>query len=149
MNLSPHLQCVATENLLPTGEIAQRCIQRFAGSFNFHVIRLLNSHSKIKRKVSRAPLGFSCWFGGRRFITLAGWQRTRVSVRHQSSPQLLFRVTIQKARGWKQVGTSFPSAAAVLLADRLKTQSCSIRQKSRGITQLSMFRTAVNFGWSI
>ena len=54
MNLSPHLQCVATENLLPAGEIAQRYIQRFAGSFNFHAIRLLNSHSKIKRKVSRA-----------------------------------------------------------------------------------------------
>jgi hypothetical protein len=60
MNLSPHLQCVATENLLPAGEIAQRCIQRFAGSFNFRGDQAIEFALENKEQSKRAPLGFSC-----------------------------------------------------------------------------------------
>lgn len=67
-------------------------------------------------------------------------------MRHQKNFQLLFGVTFQKARGWKLVRTSFQSAAVVPSADRLKTQSCSIRQRSRGVTRSLMFRMQANFG---
>jgi hypothetical protein len=47
-----HQLSIRNRRTFAAPEVAQRCIQRFAESFNFHAIRLLNSHSEQRAKLA-------------------------------------------------------------------------------------------------
>src|SRR5262249_33437261 len=49
-------QCIAPENRLPAGKIAQCRVQRSARGFTFHAMRVTRLSLRIKRKVSCAAV---------------------------------------------------------------------------------------------